>query len=247
MIKDYRVYNFSKKELFVCLLEGMLLNVVVSILFFDSFWAMLPGMFLVVFYFKEKRRSLMRKRIYRLRTELKEFLNALIAALQTGRSMENAFAEAVKDTGQYLEEDTVFILEMKKICAGISIGEQLEKLLLDFLHRSHVEELEYFAEVLVIGKRSGGNLVGIMKNTIRMLQERMDVEEEIYTVLTEKQTEFHLMCVIPFAIILYLRISAGTLIESLYGNMTGIAVMILCLLIYGGCYLYGKRILEIEN
>lgn len=89
--------------------------------------------------------------------------------------------------------------------------------------------------------------MGIMKNTIRMLQERMDVEEEIYTVLTEKQTEFHLMCVIPFAIILYLRISAGTLIESLYGNMTGIAVMILCLLIYGGCYLYGKRILEIEN
>lgn len=247
MIKDYRVYTFSRKEKIVCFLEGMFLNALIAFLFFDSLWAMVPGVLLVVFYFREKKRKLMRKRIRRMRVEFKEFLNALIAALQTGRSMENAFAEAVKDTARYLEKDTEFILEMRKICAGVSVGEPLEKVMLDFSYRSHLEELEYFAEVFSIGKRSGGNLIGIMKNTIRMLQERMDAEEEIYTVLAEKQMEFHLMCVIPFAIIIYLRISAGSLIGSLYGNITGVSVMTVCLLIYGGCYLYGKRLLEIEN
>ena len=247
MIKDYQIYKFSRKEMILCFLEGMLLNSAVSILFFNSFWALIPGMFLVIFYFKEKKRRLVRGRMHRIRIELKEFLNAMIAALQTGRSIENGFSEAVKETAIYVRKDTEFILEMKKICAGMSVGEPLEKLLLDFSYRSHIEEMEYFAEVFSIGKRSGGNLVGMMKNTIRMIQERMDAEEELYTVLAEKQTEFHLMSIIPMAMILYLRIGGGNFMNSLYGNVTGIAVMTICLLIYGGCYLYGKRLLEIKG
>lgn len=247
MIKDYRVYRFNRKEKISALFEGMFLNAIVSFLFFDSFVAMIPGILLVILYVKEKKRRLMRKRFRQLRTELKEFLNELIVALQTGRSIENAFAEALKDTERYLEKETLFVLEMKKICAGVSIGESLEKLILQFAYRSHLEELEYFAEVFSVGKRSGGNLIAIMKNTIRMIQEKMDGEEEIYTVIADKQMEFQVMCVIPFVIIIYLRISAGTLMNHLYGNITGIAIMAACVLVYGGCYLYGKRILEIES
>ncbi len=189
----------------------------------------------------------MHLRIHRIRVEFKEYLNALIAALQTGRSIENAFEQALKDMERYFEKDTELIFEVKKICAGVSMGESLEKLLLDFANRSHLEEVEYFAEVLSIGKRSGGNIVGIMKNTIRMIQERMEAQEEIRTVLAEKQMEFYLMCVIPLTIIIYLRITAASLVETLYGNFTGIAVMTVCLMVYGGCYLYGKRLLEFEN
>lgn len=247
MIKDYRVYRFNRKEKISALFEGMFLNAIVSFLFFDSFVAMIPGILLVILYVKEKKRRLMRKRFRQLRTELKEFLNELIVALQTGRSIENAFAEALKDTERYLEKETLFVLEMKKICAGVSIGESLEKLILQFAYRSHLEELEYFAEVFSVGKRSGGNLIAIMKNTIRMIQEKMDGEEEIYTVIADKQMEFQVMCVIPFVIIIYLRISAGTMMNHLYGNITGIAIMAACVLVYGGCYLYGKRILEIES
>lgn len=247
MIKDYRVYRFNRKEKISALFEGMFLNAIVSFLFFDSFVAMIPGILLVILYVKEKKRRLMRKRFRQLRTELKEFLNELIVALQTGRSIENAFAEALKDTERYLEKETLFVLEMKKICAGVSIGESLEKLILQFAYRSHLEELEYFAEVFSVGKRSGGNLIAIMKNTIRMIQEKMDGEEEIYTVIADKQMEFQVMCVIPFVIIIYLRISAGTLMNHLYGNITGTAIMAACVLVYGGCYLYGKRILEIES
>lgn len=247
MIKDYRIYRFTWKEKIFCVFEGLFLNGIIAILFFNSFLALIPGMAVVMLYFKEKRRRLIKLRMHRLRSNLKEFLNAMISALQTGRSMENAFLEATKDTAEYLNEDTEFILEMKKINAGISVGEPLEKLLLDFSYRSHMEELEYFAEVFAIGKRSGGNLVSIMKNTIRMIQERMDAEEELYTVLAEKQMEFQLMSMIPMAMILYLRIGGGNLMNSLYGNLTGIVVMSVCLIVYGGCYLYGKRLLEING
>ena len=247
MIKDYRNYQFSRKEKIRCLMESLLLDGALAFLFFDSLWAMIPGVVVVAFYFKEKKRKLMRARLKVLRMNLKDFLNSLIAALQTGRSIENAFIEASKDIARSIEKETPFVLEMKRICSGISVGEPLEKLMLDFANRSHMEELEYFAEVFSIGKRSGGNLIGIMKNTIGMIQEKMEAEEEIYTVIAEKQMEFQVMCIIPFAMILYLRISAGNLLNNLYENGVGILTMTACLAVYGGCYFYGKRILEIKT
>ena len=245
MIKDYRIYEFDKKEKVMCFFEGLLINAVISVLFYNSLIAMIPGMLLVGFYFKEKKYALARRRMQDMRKELKEFLNALIAALQTGRSLENAFIEATKDLRRYTEKDTPLVLELKQICVKISLGEPMEKMLTEFSRRSYLEELEYFSEVFSIGKRSGGNIVAIMKNTIRMIQERMEAEEEIATTITEKKLEFQIMTIIPLGIILYLRIGAGNLLQSLYGNVTGICVMTICLGIYGGCYLYGKRLLEI--
>lgn len=247
MMKDYHIYEFTRREKMIGILQGMCLNAVISLLFYNSFWAMLPGMLLVVLFMKEKRRMLALKRMRRMRVELKEFFQLLISGLQTGRSIENAFIQGSRDLAVYLENETEIVAEMKKICAGLGVGEPLEKMLVDFSERSHLEEVQYFAEVFGIAKHSGGNLVAIMKNTIRMLQERMDVEDEIYTVITEKQLEFYLMCIIPIGIIGYLRIGAAALIGRLYGNLLGIIVMTICLVIYGGCYFYGKRLLEVKN
>ena len=77
--------------------------------------------------------------------------------------------------------------------------------------------------------------------------ERMEAIEELYTILADKQLEFYLMSVIPMVMIMYLRIGAGPMIKSLYGNLTGILTMSVCLVIYGGSYLYGKKILEIDG
>lgn len=247
MIADYLVYEFSKKEKIIYFLQGFALNLVISILFYNSFWAIIPGNIFIILYMKEKKRILVRKRMRRMREDLKQFFYILVAAMQTGRSMENAFLQGTKDLSEYLGKETEIVMEIKKICAGISIGEPLEKMLLNLAVRSHLEELEYFAEVFLIARNSGGNIIAIMKNTTRMIQEKMDVADEIETMITEKQLEFYLMSVIPLGIIVYLRFGAATLLEQLYGNTLGIIVMTICLMVYGGCYFYGKRLLEFEE
>lgn len=246
MINDYRIFEFDKKGKLITFLQGMLVNAVVSMLFYNSLFAMIPGILVVILFWKEKKRVLAQKRMRRMRVELKAFFDAFIAALQTGRSVENAFVQAMNDLEAYMGSSAEILGELKRICAGVGVGEALEKLVLEFSERSHLEELQYFAEVFSIARRSGGNLVSIMKNTIRMLRERMEVEEEIYTVIAEKRLEFYMMCVIPLGMIVYLRLGARNLLSVLYGNLTGIVVMTICLGIYGGCYLYGKRLLEFE-
>lgn len=247
MIQDYRVYDLNRRERAVCFLEGMALNALISQLFYDSWLFLIPGMLLVFFYFREKKRVLARRRMRRMRQELREFLNAMIAALQTGRSIENAFVQAVRDSREYFGKDTELLLEMKRICAAVGVNEPLDKLLSEFADRSSMEELKYFAEVFAVGKRSGGNLVSIIKNTTRMLRERMEAEDEIAALTARRRLEFYIMSVIPMAMIVYLRIGAAGLITRLYGNGFGAAVMTVCLVIYGGCYLYGQKLLEAEN
>lgn len=247
MIDDYRIYKFTRREKIISFFQGMGFNALIAFLFYDSYLAMIPGILVVILFMKEKKRVLTQKRSRRMREDLKEFFRMLVAAMQTGRSLENAFLQSSRDLWEYLEKETEIALEMKKIGAGISVGEPLEKLLMDFAVRSHLEELEYFAEVFCIARSSGGNLISIMKNTLQMLQEKMDAADEIDTIITEKQLEFYLMCVIPLGIIVYLRIGAAALIGQLYGNFKGITVMTICLVVYGGCYFYGKRILEFEN
>lgn len=247
VIKNYRIYDFSKKEKAVCFFEGMMLNALLAWLFYDSWIFIIPGMLIVFFYFREKRRVLARRRMRRMRQQLREFLNAMIAALQTGRSIENAFAQAVKDSEEYFGKDTELLLEMKRICAAIRVNEPLEKLLSEFADRSCMEELEYFAEVFKVGKRSGGNIVSIIKHTTRMLRERMEAEDEIAAVIARKRLEFYIMSVIPMAMIFYLRFGAAGLVEQLYGNAPGVIMMTVCLGVYGGCYVYGQRLLEKES
>lgn len=247
MIKDYRVYDFTAKERAAGFLEGMMLNALLAWLFYDSWIFMIPGILVVIFYFHEKKHILARRRMRRMRQQLREFLNAMIAALQTGRSIENAFAQAVKDSGEYFGKETELLLEMRRIGAAVSVNEPLDKLLSEFAGRSRMEELEYFAEVFTVGKRSGGNIVSIMKHTTRMLRERMEAEDEIDTVIARKRFEFYMMSVIPMAMICYLRFGAAGLVERLYGNVPGIITMTVCLGIYGGCYVYGQRLLETES
>lgn len=247
MIEDYSVYEFCLKEKVQTFLEGLVIDGVIAFLFYNSMWAMIPGALVIVLYFREKKHILMRRRKNRLRRELKEFFCGLIVTLQTGKSMENAFFQTLKDVTPYCEKDSELVEELKKICAGIGMGISLEAQLSEFASRACLEELEYFSEVFSVAKRSGGNMISIMKNTIRMIQERMESEAEIQTVLSEKQLEFYLMSVIPLGIILYLRIGTGTLISCLYGNLLGTVVMTGCLIVYGGCVWYGKRLLEIED
>lgn len=247
-MKDYAKYEFDRRERIVCILEGMALNALVSELFYHSLLFMIPGTVVVVLYYREKQRRMQRKRQRAMKKELREFLGAAAAAFQTGRSVENAFAQAVKDTGSYFGLGAQLLPEMKRISAAVTAANApLEKELLEFARRAQIEELEYFAEVFAVGRKSGGDLPALMDRTVRMLRERMEAEEEICTVITQKRLEFYLMSVIPAGMIVYLRLGASPLIGRMYGNPLGVLVMTVCVLIYGGCYLYGQRLLEIES
>ncbi len=54
------------------------------------------------------------------------------------------------------------------------------------------------------------------------------------------------MCAVPFAVILYMKLTFGEFLNVLYGNMAGAAVMSICICVYMGAYVCGRKIIRIE-
>jgi tight adherence protein B len=72
------------------------------------------------------------------------------------------------------------------------------------------------------------------------------VENEIDTMITSKRLEQRIMCIMPFAIVAYLRLTNGTYISGMYGNLPGIIAMTICLIVIAVSGLWGKKIVNIE-
>ncbi len=247
MNKDYRNYQFSGREKIRCMAEGIVLLALLAYLFFDSVFFMVPGCGLLYLYSIEKKRWLIRRRMSRMRKQFKDFLEGFSGSLQTGRSVENAFSAAVGELRQLYGTKAELIDEFQAIAAAVALNGRLEVLLQELSVRCPMEELEYFSQVFSVAKHSGGNLISVMRYTSGTLKDRMDIQNEIHTIIFQKELEFYIMSVIPLAMIVYFRVSMPGFFESLYGNFTGIITMTVCLGIYGGCFFYGRRMLEVES
>ena len=76
--------------------------------------------------------------------------------------------------------------------------------------------------------------------------EKIDVEREITTLVSGKKLELKIMTMIPLGMVLYMKISFPEFLDVLYGNIAGVIIMSICLLVYVVAYELGRRIVEIE-
>ena len=86
----------------------------------------------------------------------------------------------------------------------------------------------------------------IIRNAVRQMGEKIDVEREITTLVSGKKLELRIMTMIPLGMVLYMKISFPEFLDVLYGNLAGVIIMSICLLVYVVAYEMGRRIVEIE-
>lgn len=214
--------------------------------FYDSWIAVLvlsPYLFL---YVKENKKILIKQKKDRLGMQFKDAMLAVSFSLNVGYSMENAFREAISELILLYGKQGEIVLAFQNIVRRVARNENIEDVLSDFAKESEVEDIVYFAEVFRYAKRSGGDLVSIIKNTAALIREKQEVRNEIQTIISGKKMEQSVMSVMPFGIVLYLRITSPEFIEPLYGNLAGITVMTICLGLYAAADYLAKRIVQID-
>ena len=121
-----------------------------------------------------------------------------------------------------------------------------EEVLKGFAERTGQEDIENFVNVFEAAKKSGGDSIAVIRDAVKIISGKIDTEKEIQTMIASKKMEFDIMCAVPFAIILYMKLTFGEFLNVLYGNMAGAAIMSLCIFVYMGAYVYGRKIIRIE-
>jgi len=185
--------------------------------------------------------------IGRIRTEreqFKECIHSVAASLRAGYAPVGAFAESRKDMVMMYGIDSEIVRRLDGIQIGIKNNQSLEELLLQWGSDSDAEEVSEFAEVFAIAKRSGGSVLGVIENTALMIQNRMEAEREIETLLSNKRMEQKVMSAMPFLLVLYLQLGNPGYFDVLYGNAFGVAVMTVMLGVFLWSQYYFAKVLE---
>lgn len=214
--------------------------------FYRSLVAVIMLSPLIIILMRQKKRQLVQKRRQQLEIEFKEGMSAVSAGLGAGYSIENAFIEAYKDMRLLYGERALITQELLQIKRQLSMNQTLEYALYDFAKRSGIEDILNFAEVFTAAKRNSGDLIGIIHQTVTILNEKADVEREIATLISAKQLEQKIMNIIPFFIIFYIGQGANSLLNALYHNILGIGIMTGCLLCYLLAIYASKKIVDIK-
>jgi len=185
--------------------------------------------------------------IGRIRTEreqFKECIHSVAASLRAGYAPVGAFAESRKDMVMMYGIDSEIVRRLDGVQIGIKNNQSLEELLLQWGRDSDAEEVSEFAEVFAIAKRSGGSVLGVIENTALMIQNRMEAEREIETLLSNKRMEQKIMSAMPFLLVLYLQLGNPGYFDVLYGNAFGVAVMTVMLGVFLWSQYYFAKVLE---
>ena len=252
---DYKVYQITKKEMFRYAAVYILADVLISLLFYRSVLAavvFLPG---ICFFFREVRRELAKKRRKQLERGFLVGMRCVSTALTAGYSVENAFTQAYEELQKLYSEKETVLQEFRRIRVGILLNRTMEELLSDLAQRSGVEDIENFAavfytaifsEVFETARRTGGDLIAIIRSTTASVSQKEETRQEIEICLSAKKMEQNIMSLIPCLLIAYVGLASPGFLDVMYQNPAGIAVMSICLGVYVFAFLMGRKIVAIE-
>lgn len=243
---DYNKYVCSFRERLQCVLISVALTGIFAWLFYRSWWGMLLFPLVCVLYRRQYRKAQIKKQKEQLLYEFKDAMQAVSAALLAGYSMENAWRDAGRELEELHGEQSMMLAEVRRMNAAVRMNEPLERVLSEFALRSGCEEIESFAEVFAFAKRSGGDFAKIIRTTVQKLSGKIEVEQEIATVLAGKKLEGRVMNVMPIFILAYMTLTAGDFLDVLYGNALGVAIMSAVLAGYVATLGLSAHILDIK-
>ena len=245
-MKDYDRYIFSFKELALYMGEGLLICSLFAYVFYRSiiaFFILLPIAFL---WLGKKKRDCIKAQKEELSLEFSEMMSAVSTALEAGYSVENAFINSYKDMVMLYGKNAMISGELNIIKTAINNNRSIEDVLMEFAERSHIREIYDFAQIFKIAKRSGGNLPGIIRQTVDLILDKLEVERSIATMIHSKQFEQNIMNLVPFGIILYIDVTSRGFFDCLYGNAIGIIIMSVLVVVYLVAYYLAMRITDIR-
>ena len=244
--KNYWQQDIRRRDYLLATLVGVLAILMISYLFYGTcLCAILLSPYLIYF-LKSWEKQWIEKRKNMFQLQFKEAVQALATALNVGYSVENAMREVLKDLQVIYKKDELIIREFRYMVRQLDVNFTIEKVLQEFSERTKEEDVQTFVTIFVMAKRSGGDMIGIIRNTVQQMSEKADIRREIGTIIASKKLEFKVMSAVPFGMIGYMKFSFSEFMGILYGNVAGVVIMTICFLGYVIAYEAGKRIVEIE-
>lgn len=243
--------SFSKlgenKEMISFLLSSYLLVFLVTYLFYNSIFLSLSSFLVYPLFRKPYFRYIEKQRIKNLQNQFRDLLYSFSASFAAGRQMTEALIEA-KDTLEEMYPKEAPIVQELTIMTGQlkEAKETEERVFIEFASRCKVSDITTFVDVYVTCRSTGGNMERAILKTVKVLLEKMEIQEEIRVMTSQKKLEGKIITSLPFLILLLLRITSPSYLVVLYETLMGRLMMTGALILIYIAYYLIEKITTIE-
>lgn len=247
LLIDYSVYELSTSEKIGALFVAAVILFAIGFIFYKNLANAALLSLLCFRFLGVRRKQLLAKRKSELNDQFKQALFSLSSSLSAGRSVENSFYETVQDLQMlYANPRTYIIIEFNVIVQKLRNGDNIENALNQFSDRANVEDIRNFAEVFTICKRSGGNLIEVIRRTAAMIGEKIEIQQDIALLISQKKFESRILSIAPVVIVALLSFSSPDYMLPLYHGANGWIIMSCSLAVLFGCYAFTNKIMDIR-
>lgn len=244
---DYDEYHMTLKEWAVFYMGGYLSLFILGYIFYRSIWLSLILGCLVVFFHGMYVNYLIKRRKEKLLAGFKDLLYSLSSSISVGRSMTESLEDAhIYLRGIYDEKEDI-MKEISYMNDEIREKHENEAFLLDSLgKRAHLEDIDGFSDVYSSVRETGGDLVGVISRTIKILMDKIMIEKEIKTMISQKKLESAIIAVMPVAIIGTMNLTSSSYLEPMYESFEGRVIMTVALAGLAAAYILIIHITDIK-
>lgn len=245
--QDYNFYQMSSKEKILYITMAGMFIFAIAFIFYQNVvisFLMTP---LAIFYPKIKTKDIIEKRKSELNIQFKDMLYSLSSSMSAGKSIELAFRDVLKDLSIiYPDENIDIIKEVSYIVRKIEMNETIEACLEEFAARTHIEDISNFVDVFRTTKRTGGNMIEVIKNTSNIISDKLEIKIEIDTMLSQRKFEQKVLSGIPILLILFLSLTSKDYMEPVFNDIRGRLAMTVSIVLIFTAYFISRKIMNIK-
>ena len=172
-------------------------------------------------------------------------MESLNSSLGAGKNIPDSFASVYEDLAVQYDKESYIIKEMEVILSGMKNNIDIEELLSDLGERSGLEDISSFSEVFRISYRRGGNIKDVIRNTYDIISDKMEIEDEIETVVSGSKQEQNTMIIMPVALVGVIKLSSPEFAAN-FVTPAGLGSTTFAIILFAFSYWLGKQLMDIE-
>ena len=189
--------------------------------------------------------SIIAKRKKELNSQFRDMLESLTTSLSAGKNVTDSFYSVYEDLKVQYNEDAFILNELEVIMAGIHNNVPIEDMLQDFGTRSGNDDIKSFADVFTVSYRKGVNIKDVIRNTHSILSDKMEIAEDIETLITSNKTEQNIMIAMPIILIGMIKMMSPDFAAN-FVTPSGIVSTTVSIVVFIAAYFIGKSIMNIK-
>ncbi len=179
--------------------------------------------------------------------EFMEINRMLISELHAGKSLQRAYRDIYRRISQEPDSYQPNMREQLHIwCQKMDMGIDISEILQDFAAQNRDENIVQFVNMVEVAQASGSSLLDVIDLTDRMIGDTIEIERELAILIAEKKLEQIVVSISPILLLYVMQQFSYDFVAPLYETAVGRLLMTGALAVFIGCFIWSKRMTEIE-